>query len=104
MEIIEQKKADEYYYCKKCKKEFTFHDCEMEGAPISGTYYVSPCCKKDIHWEDSIIEKERNVEIKKYVFIEELNKRLSSVMNVRNNEKAMRLMIIDIQMEIMQKR
>jgi transcription initiation factor IIE alpha subunit len=61
MEIKKTKTSDEYYYCNKCKRKFTLDDCTRSGAPISGTYFESPCCKKDIHWDDNIESKEENV-------------------------------------------
>ena len=36
----------------------------------------------------------------KWVKLENLNRRLSSIMNVRNDEKMMRLLIIDLQLEL----
>jgi len=46
----------------------------------------------------------RNQRDAEWVRVDELTKRLNSVMNVRNDEKAMRLLIIDIQLELSQSR
>jgi len=56
----------------------------------------------DKNYSDVMLdEQDRN---KKYfVEVDELNKYLSSVMNVRNNEKSMRLLIIDLQQKIRSK-
>ena len=37
-----------------------------------------------------------------WVAVDDLNKRLSTVMNVRNNEKDMRMLIIEIQLNLRQ--
>ena len=72
LEIKEEKKSDEYYYCKKCKKEFIFDNCKLDGAPISGTYFISPCCERDISWEDDIKKRERNIVIKRWVAVDDI--------------------------------
>jgi len=58
------KTSDEYYICHNCKIRFTNGDFIEEGAPISGVYFVSPCCKKDIQFYDFIERKEENVVVK----------------------------------------
>ncbi len=72
MEIKIEKTSDEYYYCKKCKREFTFDECKQDGAPISGVYYVSPCCNKDIHCDDNIEQREKNIKTKKWVAVDDM--------------------------------
>lgn len=58
----------ELHYCEKCNKLFDFAEIEQEGAPISGTYWVSPCCRRDVHWEDNIFEiKEPNFNRKQFL-------------------------------------
>jgi len=82
LEIKEEKKSDEYYYCGKCKKEFVFDDCKLDGAPISGTYFISPCCGRDINWEEDIEKREKNVVIKKWVAIDDLISQLEDWNNI----------------------
>jgi len=60
-EIKKQKTSDEYYYCKKCKRRFDYDECSQDGAPISGFRTLSPCCERDVHWEDDIEQREENV-------------------------------------------
>lgn len=54
------------------------------------------------HYSDVIIDEQEIIKAY-FVEVEELDKYLSSVMNVRNDEKAMRLMIIDLQQKIKSK-
>ena len=85
METKIVKTSEEYYYCKTCKVEFSGSDLISEGMPISGTYWVSPCCSKDVHWNDDerFEEKERNVIIKKFVSVKDLLGKIQEVREMK---------------------
>lgn len=56
----------------------------------------------DKHYSNVMID-ETDHNKKCFVEVDELNKYLSSVMNIRNDEKTMRNMIIDLQKELKEK-
>lgn len=51
----------------------------------------------DLSAYDDVFEKELN---QKWVSVKSLKPRLSTIMNTRNNEKSMRLLIIELQKEL----
>lgn len=51
-------------------------------------------------WTGMMVRCGIGTDEQKWIAADKLNKRLSSVMNVRNDEKAMRKLIIEIQQEI----
>ncbi len=56
----------------------------------------------DLNYSDVMLD-EQDKNKKYFVDTEELNNYLGSVMNVRNDEKSMRLMIIDLQRKLKEK-
>ena len=53
--------------------------------------------KTTMHVVDEYLKKDRDYKDKQWVSLEDIKKELSSVMNTRNDEKAMRKLIIEIQ-------
>jgi len=83
IKTTQKKTSDEYYYCSKCNKEFTYDECNRIGEPISGFFMVSPCCESDIYWEDNIVKKERNVVIKTFINKDDVQKNCLSKQRVK---------------------